>query len=70
LDAEDGVPVLAMTAASGTSSFAFFGAECAEESLADRQLGLTQITVRHLGVAYECAQHHEDRGAVTAENRR
>ncbi len=44
------------------------GADCAEDSLALRKLGLTRILLRHLGVAYdtECDQHHEGRAVVPA----
>ena len=52
-------------------------ADCAEESLADRQLSFTTLDVRriwawHLGVAYatERDQRHEDRGAAPAAHRR
>ena len=52
-------------------------ADCAEESVADRQLGFTTLDVRpiwawHLGVAYatERDQRHEDRGAAPAAHRR
>ncbi len=55
----------------------FLAADCAEESLADRQLGFTTLDVRsiwawHLGVAYatERGQRHEDRGAAPAAHRR
>ena len=51
--------------------------DCAEESLADRQLGFTTLDVRrirawHLGMAYatERGQRHEDRGAAPAAHRR
>ena len=52
-------------------------ADCAEESLADRQLGFTtlhdrRIRASHLGVAYDTErdQHHEHRGAAPAANQR
>ncbi len=55
----------------------FLAADCAEEGLADRQLGFTTLDVRpirawHPGVAYatERDQRHEDRGAAPAAHRR
>jgi hypothetical protein len=51
--------------------------DCAEESLADRQLGFATLNVRrhsawHLGMAYDAErdQRHEDRGAAPAANMR
>ncbi len=53
-----------------------FATDCAEESLADRQLGFTTLDVRRhsvrpLGVAYgtESDQRNEDRCPVPAANR-
>jgi hypothetical protein len=55
----------------------FLAADCAEESLADRQLGFTtlddrRIRASQLGVAFatERDQRHEDRGAAPAAHRR
>jgi hypothetical protein len=64
-----GQSMAGQNAISGRGRRAGFGADCAEHSFAVRQVGLTRILVRHLGVAYgtECDQHHEDRGAVPAE---